>query len=197
MFRKVRQIRLGARFARLRVLFDNFQLDSRGNVAAITALAVLPMVAAIGCAIDYSNASMIRTKLQAAADAAVLATISVNSPVVATSKSMTAQRSRVGRFDLCSQFFQCKFAGRLHQRDTDGHRDADRNDGHRRAVVFDLSFHLLHGSRRLSEHHYRELIHSELHAPHIHRFLSDARCLGVHELPVDDRGASKTAGGQS
>ncbi len=105
MFRKVRQIRLGARFARLRVLFDNFQLDSRGNVAAITALAVLPMVAAIGCAVDYSNASMIRTKLQAAADAAVLATISVNSPVVATSKGMTGNGAVAGGSTYAANFF--------------------------------------------------------------------------------------------
>jgi Flp pilus assembly protein TadG len=71
----------------------------------ITALAVLPMVAAIGCAIDYSNASMIRTKLQAAADAAVLATVSVNSPVVATSKSMTGNGTVSGGSTYAANFF--------------------------------------------------------------------------------------------
>ena len=105
MFRKVRNTRLIGRIARLRVLFGNFQLDSRGNVAAITALAMLPMIAAIGCAIDYSNASMIRTKLQAAADAAVLATVSVNSPVVATSKGMTANGTVSGGSTYATNFF--------------------------------------------------------------------------------------------
>ena len=105
MFRKIRHIRLSARIARLRVLFANFQSNSRGNVAVITALAALPMMAAIGCAIDYSNASMIRTKLQAAADAAVLATVSVNSPVVATSKGMTGNGTVSGGSTYAANFF--------------------------------------------------------------------------------------------
>ena len=105
MFRKVRNTRLSGRIARVRTLFGNFRSDSRGNVAIITALAALPMMAAIGCAIDYSNASMIRTKLQAAADAAVLATVSVNSPVVATSKGMTANGTVSGGSTYASNFF--------------------------------------------------------------------------------------------
>ncbi len=105
MFRKVRNTRLNGRIARLRALFGNFQSHNRGNVAAITALAMLPMIAAIGCAIDYSNASMIRTKLQAAADAAVLATVSHNSPVVATSKSMTGNGTVSGGSTYAANFF--------------------------------------------------------------------------------------------
>ena len=105
MFRKVRNTRLSGRIARVRTLFGNFRSDSRGNVAIITALAALPMMAAIGCAIDYSNASMIRTKLQAAADAAVLATVSVNSPVVATSKGMTGNGTVSGGSTYAANFF--------------------------------------------------------------------------------------------
>jgi len=63
------------------------------------------MMAAIGCAIDYSNASMIRTKLQAAADAAVLATVSVNSPVVSTSKGMTGNGTVSGGSTYAANFF--------------------------------------------------------------------------------------------
>ena len=88
MVKKAREVRFGARFARLRALVSNFQSNRRGNVAAITALAAIPMISAVGAAIDYSNASMIRTKLQAAADSAALATVSFNSPVVATAKNM-------------------------------------------------------------------------------------------------------------
>ncbi len=105
MFRKVRNTRLSGRIARLRALFGNFRSDSRGNVAIITALAALPMMAAIGCAVDYSNASMIRTKLQAAADAAVLATVSVNSPVVTTSKGMTGSGAVSGGSTYATNFF--------------------------------------------------------------------------------------------
>jgi Flp pilus assembly protein TadG len=105
MFRKVQNSRLSARLARLRVLFANFQSNSRGNVAVITALALVPMMAAIGCVIDYSNASMIRTKLQAAADAAALATVSINSPVVATAKSMTGNGTVSGGSTYASNFF--------------------------------------------------------------------------------------------
>ncbi len=105
MFRKVRNTRLSGRIARLRTLFGNFRADSRGNVAIITGLAALPMMAAIGCAIDYSNASMIKTKLQAASDAATLATVSNNSPVVVTAKAMTGNGTVTGGLTYAQNFF--------------------------------------------------------------------------------------------
>ncbi len=105
MFRKVRNTRLNGRIERLRALFGNFQSNSRGNVAMITALAALPMVAAVGCAIDYSNASMIRTKLQAVADSAALATVSFNSPVVTTAKNMAGNGTVSGGSTYGSNFF--------------------------------------------------------------------------------------------
>ena len=70
MFRMVPEIRFCPQLARFRGLVTNFKSDKRGNAAVITAIAALPMISAIGCAIDYSNPTMIRTKLQAAADAA-------------------------------------------------------------------------------------------------------------------------------
>ena len=96
MFRKVRNTRLRAQFARLRTLIADFRSNRRGNVAIITGLAALPMMYALGCAVDYSNASMIRTKLQAAADSATLATVSFNSPVVTTTKGMAGNGSVPG-----------------------------------------------------------------------------------------------------
>src|SRR5208282_43826 len=105
MARKVWGIRFNARFARLRVLTANFQSNNRGNVAVISALAALPMMAAVGCAIDYSNASMIRTKLQAAADAAALATVSFNSPIITTAKNMTANGTVSGGSTYATSFF--------------------------------------------------------------------------------------------
>jgi Flp pilus assembly protein TadG len=94
-----------ARFARLRALISRFRSDRRANVAVISALAALPMVSAVGCVIDYSNASMIRTKLQAAADAASLATVSTNSTVVNTAQAMTKNGTVSGGSTYAANFF--------------------------------------------------------------------------------------------
>ncbi len=105
MFRIAQEIRLSAQLARLRALVGRFKSERRGNVAVITALAALPMISAMGCVIDYSNATMTRTKLQAAADAASLATVSNNSPVLATAKAMTGNGSVTGGSAYATNFF--------------------------------------------------------------------------------------------
>ncbi len=105
MFRIVPEIRFSAQRARLRALVGRFKSERRGNVAVITALAALPMISAMGCVIDYSNATMTRTKLQAAADAASLATVSNNSPVLITAKAMTSDGSVTGGSAYATNFF--------------------------------------------------------------------------------------------
>jgi Flp pilus assembly protein TadG len=100
----------GARSARLRALLLSFRLNRRGNVAVITALAMLPMVAAVGCVIDYTTASMIKTQLQAAADAASLATVSVNSSVITTAKSMSSNGTVSGGSTFAENFFNANLA---------------------------------------------------------------------------------------
>jgi Flp pilus assembly protein TadG len=85
--------------------------DTRGNVAVITALACLPMIAAVGCVIDYTDAAMIKTKLQGAADAAALAAISNNSPLIATAKSMTGNGSVTGASTFVQNFFNANLSG--------------------------------------------------------------------------------------
>src|SRR5580704_554110 len=84
-----KRLRLSARFAGIRNLITKFRLNRRGNVAVISALTAIPLLSAAGCAIDYSMASWIKMKLQAAADAATLATMSINSPAVTAAKAMT------------------------------------------------------------------------------------------------------------
>ncbi len=79
--------------------------NTRGNVAIITALASLPMIAAVGCVIDYTDASMIKTKLQAAADAAALAAISNNSPLITAAKSMTGNGTVTDTGNYTQNFF--------------------------------------------------------------------------------------------
>jgi len=60
-------------------LMNSFRKDRRGNIAVIFGIACLPVLSAIGCGVDYSEASRMRAKLQSAADAAAVASISQNS----------------------------------------------------------------------------------------------------------------------
>jgi Flp pilus assembly protein TadG len=90
---------------RLRALVSSFRANARGNVAVITALSAIPIVSAIGCVVDYSMASTIKTKLQAAADAATLAAVSANSPVIAAAKTMTGNGAVSGGSTYTQNFF--------------------------------------------------------------------------------------------
>jgi Flp pilus assembly protein TadG len=87
-----------------------FRRNSRGNVAVITALATLPMIAAVGCVIDYTTASMIKTKLQSAADAASLAAVSTNSPLVTTAKAMSGSGTVSGGSTFALNFFNANLS---------------------------------------------------------------------------------------
>ncbi len=87
-----------------------FRSDTRGNVAVISALAALPMMYAIGCVIDYSSAAMIRTRLQAAADAASLAAVSINSPVLTTAQSMNGNGTVSGGSTYALGFFNANLS---------------------------------------------------------------------------------------
>src|SRR5579871_4536147 len=60
-------------------LMKRFRKDQRGNIAVIFGIAIIPVISAVGCAVDYSEASRMRAKLQSAADAAAVASISQNS----------------------------------------------------------------------------------------------------------------------
>ncbi len=97
--------RVAATCVRLRTQAAKFGRSRRANVAIITALSAIPLVSAVGCAIDYSYASMTKAKLQAAADAATLATVSNNSPVVTTAKAMTGNGTVSGGSTYAQSFF--------------------------------------------------------------------------------------------
>jgi Flp pilus assembly protein TadG len=60
-------------------LLRRFRSDSRGNIAVIFGMALIPVMAAVGSAVDYSLATRMQAKLQSAADAAAVAAISQNS----------------------------------------------------------------------------------------------------------------------
>ena len=65
-----------------RSLFSRFGRDSRGNIAVIFTIALLPVLTAVGCASDYALAIRIKAKLQAAADAAVWRRFRRDRPVI-------------------------------------------------------------------------------------------------------------------
>jgi Flp pilus assembly protein TadG len=54
-------------------ILSRFSRDRRGNVAIIFGLALVPLCAAVGAAVDYSRATAFRTQLMDALDAGVLA----------------------------------------------------------------------------------------------------------------------------
>ena len=68
---------------------SRFRRDRRGNVAVIFAIAAIPIVSAIGCAVDYSMATRMKAKLQSAADAAGIAALSQKSPGYLAASVMT------------------------------------------------------------------------------------------------------------
>lgn len=74
-------------------LIDRFRRNRRGNIAMTFALAMLPIMAGIGCAVDYSQATRIRVKLQSAADAASVAAISQKSPGYIAAAAMNGNGS--------------------------------------------------------------------------------------------------------
>lgn len=70
-------------------LLNRFRRDQRGNIAVIFGIACIPLISAVGCAIDYSEATRMKAKLQSAADAAAVASISQNSPGWLAASTMT------------------------------------------------------------------------------------------------------------
>jgi Flp pilus assembly protein TadG len=66
-----------------------FFTNSAGGVAPMFAIAAIPLLGAIGAAIDYSRAATVRTQLLAAADAASLASVRKSSAAMTAAVSMT------------------------------------------------------------------------------------------------------------
>jgi Flp pilus assembly protein TadG len=74
-------------------LVDRFRRDRRGNIAVIFALSLLPLLSAVGCAVDYSLATRMKAKMQSAADAAAVASISQNSAGFIAAAAMSSNGS--------------------------------------------------------------------------------------------------------
>ena len=71
-------------------LLNRFRGNKSGNIAVIFALASLPIMTAVGCAVDYSRANQLRSKVQAAVDAASVGSVAKSSPGFIAAGSMTS-----------------------------------------------------------------------------------------------------------
>ncbi len=74
--------------ATFRTIIRRFVRDQRGNIAMIFTLACVPLITVVGCAVDYSRATQMQSKLLAAADAASVGSIAKASPAFAAAGSM-------------------------------------------------------------------------------------------------------------
>jgi Flp pilus assembly protein TadG len=74
-------------------LLGRFRGDRRGNIAVIFAIACVPVLSGVGCAIDYSMATRMKAKLQSSADAASVASISQKSAGYIAASTMTTDGS--------------------------------------------------------------------------------------------------------
>ena len=74
-------------------LLSRFRRDQSANIAMIFALTLVPLISAIGCAVDYSLAARMKAKLQSAADGAAVAAISQKSPGFIAASAMSGDGS--------------------------------------------------------------------------------------------------------
>src|SRR3979490_1285456 len=78
---------------RATALVSRFLHDKKANLAVIFAIAILPILSGIGCAVDYSLATRMKAKLQSAADGASVASISQTSAGYIAATKMTSDGS--------------------------------------------------------------------------------------------------------
>lgn len=82
------------RFAdRVTALLSRFWHDEEANIAVIFIVALIPILTAVGCAVDYSLATRMKAKLQSAADAASVASISAKSAGYIAATTMASNGS--------------------------------------------------------------------------------------------------------
>jgi Flp pilus assembly protein TadG len=78
---------------RVSASISRFQRDKRANIAITFAIASVPVIGAVGVAVDYSLATRMKAKLQSAADTAAIASISQNSAGYLQASQMTTSGS--------------------------------------------------------------------------------------------------------
>jgi Flp pilus assembly protein TadG len=79
-------------YARLRQTLRNFRAARGGNVAITFALATLPIIGAVGAAVDYSRANAVKAAMQASLDSTALM-LAKNAATLTDSQLQTAANS--------------------------------------------------------------------------------------------------------
>lgn len=98
-------VRLATLVARIPAAIAEFGRNRRGSTAVLISVVAVPLIAAVGCVVDYTMVTSVRTKIQGAADAATLAAVSTSSPLVATAESMTGDGSVTHGTTFLTNFF--------------------------------------------------------------------------------------------
>ena len=97
--------------SRVTALISRFLHDKNANIAVIFTIALLPILTGIGCAVDYSLASRMKAKLQSAADAASVASISQNSAGYNAATTMTSDGSIAAGVTEANNIFDGNISG--------------------------------------------------------------------------------------
>jgi Flp pilus assembly protein TadG len=92
-------------------LLKSFVRNERGNIAVIFAIACLPILAAVGCAVDYSLATRMKAQLQGAADAASVGALAVGSPAYVAAAQMGSTGSVAAGVTDATNIFNANIIG--------------------------------------------------------------------------------------
>jgi hypothetical protein len=92
-------------------LIGRFRRDQRGNLAVIFAVACVPLISAIGCAVDYTRAVTIRSKLQSAVDAASVGSVARLSPGSIAAGTMSSDGPIQAGVDDATKIFNGNVSG--------------------------------------------------------------------------------------
>src|SRR3984893_173123 len=81
------------------MLFARFFRDRKGGVAPLLALGLVPLVGAVGAAVDYSRASSVRSAMQTAGDATALMLAKTASTLTPTQLQQNANAYFLANFN--------------------------------------------------------------------------------------------------
>jgi Flp pilus assembly protein TadG len=93
-------------------LFDKFRRNASGNVAITFGLMMMPIIGMVGAAIDYSNASRVRTSLMGAADAASVGSLVKSSNAMAAAATMSGDGPIPDGVTEALNIFNAQIAGK-------------------------------------------------------------------------------------
>jgi Flp pilus assembly protein TadG len=88
-----------------------FRRDQRGNVLMLFAITIVPVLAGVGAAVDYSRVDKIRTRLQLAIDSASVGSVAKDSPAFIAAGSMTSDGPIQAGMDDAKRIFDGNMVG--------------------------------------------------------------------------------------